>query len=436
MPGEVNYEVNEMSFMRRADGCCGNQHRQIDAFKFETSQDGKTWKTHNEGEGQWYKTGQVWNDAPTLVRKIKIEPPMNGRFFRVLTDKDHKTGPEIQGRFDLWAIPNPDFKEGEEDEGEEKEAIVVPKGDIKLTGQTFAAGDTVTVKTAPATLGRRFTINFKRSDKGTAVPLHIDFRGKSFGNVLVINEKNPGWAKELRHYPKKGLIDDYFKEGAIIEIKLKEKGADVFINGVQFVAGDTFKKTGGIAGSYTYNKALDYNTIDGVTAAASGLKIVKSIVVTKGGETESEEVGGLVIGKCYQFSSKNFPANAFRHRNNELWLDEKENDNDLYKADSTWKVIKGNSGDEDSISLEATNYPEFHVRHANWLGFANEGEGELYNKDSTFKVVQNGSTVQFESVNFPNHMLRHANFRLRLSENDGSGLFTNDSNFTPQEMEC
>jgi hypothetical protein len=33
---------------------------------------------------------------------------MNGKFFRVLIDKDHKTANEIQGRFDLWAVKKPD----------------------------------------------------------------------------------------------------------------------------------------------------------------------------------------------------------------------------------------------------------------------------------------------------------------------------------------
>jgi hypothetical protein len=70
-----------------------------------------------------------------------------------------------------------------------------------------------------------------------------------------------------------------------------------------------------------------------------------------------------------------------------VWLDQKDNNNALYKADSTWKVVKGNTGGDDTISLQASNYPEFHLRHANWLGFANAGQGALYNKDSTFKVI-------------------------------------------------
>ena len=108
MPGDENYEVSEMSIMRRGDGCCGNQHRQIDAVSFQTSQDGKNWYPHNKGA--WYKTGQVWNDAVELERKFMIEPPMNGKFFRVIMDKDHKTSDHIQGRFDLWAVKNSDFK--------------------------------------------------------------------------------------------------------------------------------------------------------------------------------------------------------------------------------------------------------------------------------------------------------------------------------------
>jgi len=55
--------------------------------------DGKSWYPHNKGK--WYNTGQKWNENTQTVRKIKIEPPMNGNFFRVIIDKNHKTGPEI-----------------------------------------------------------------------------------------------------------------------------------------------------------------------------------------------------------------------------------------------------------------------------------------------------------------------------------------------------
>jgi hypothetical protein len=62
----------------------------------------------------WYKTGQKANDNVQLERKIKIDPPMNGKLFRVIIDKNHKSGNNIQGRFDLWAVKNPDYKPEEE----------------------------------------------------------------------------------------------------------------------------------------------------------------------------------------------------------------------------------------------------------------------------------------------------------------------------------
>ena len=55
-------------------------------------------------------------------------------------------------------------------------------------------------------------------------------------------------------------------------------------------------------------------------------------------KSKPDEIGGLVIGTCYQFYSKNFPKSAFRHRFSEVWLDPEE-DNKLYRDDSTWRVV-------------------------------------------------------------------------------------------------
>jgi len=49
-------------------------------------------------------------DGDKVQRTFKIEPPMHGNAFRVIIDKTHKSGANIQGRFDLWALPAPDFK--------------------------------------------------------------------------------------------------------------------------------------------------------------------------------------------------------------------------------------------------------------------------------------------------------------------------------------
>ena len=149
-----------------------------------------------------------------------------------------------------------------------------------------------------------------------------------------------------------------------------------------------------------------------------------------------DQVGGLEIGKCYQFASKNYPGNAFRHRNKEIWLDTIDNNNALYKADSTWKVVKGIAGGEDTISLQSTNYPDWHLRHQGFTMFAHPGDSELYKNDSTFRVKKNGETIAFESVNYPDRLIRHQGYRLKLHQSNGSQLYDDDSNFTPQETQC
>ena len=101
-PGDEKYEVSEMSLMRRADGCCGNQRRQINEVQFETSNDGKNWLSLNGGK--WYKTGQKYNDPVTKERRFTIDPPIVGNMFRIIMTKDHKTGANYQGRFELWAV--------------------------------------------------------------------------------------------------------------------------------------------------------------------------------------------------------------------------------------------------------------------------------------------------------------------------------------------
>jgi hypothetical protein len=72
----------------------------------------------------WYKTGQKANDNVQLERKIKIDPPMNGKLFRVIIDKNHKSGNNIQGRFDLWAVKNPDYKPEEDEKDVPKRAMI------------------------------------------------------------------------------------------------------------------------------------------------------------------------------------------------------------------------------------------------------------------------------------------------------------------------
>lgn len=70
----MTWEIDQMSLMRRGDGCCGSQQRTIDAVSFEYSNDGKTWKPHYGGK--WYKTGQKKSDTIDVENQFAIDPPI------------------------------------------------------------------------------------------------------------------------------------------------------------------------------------------------------------------------------------------------------------------------------------------------------------------------------------------------------------------------
>lgn len=53
-------------------------------------------------DGKWVKTGALPSDPKDMQRKFTIDPPIFGNAFRVIIDKKHILGHEIQGRFDLW----------------------------------------------------------------------------------------------------------------------------------------------------------------------------------------------------------------------------------------------------------------------------------------------------------------------------------------------
>lgn len=97
-------------------------------------------------------------------------------------------------------------------------------------------------------------INLRDSNDAADCPLHLDFRGKSYSNSLVINEKKNGnWGTELRYYPKSGDMDDLFKNGAEIEVDFENPGIQIKINGVDFMDGAAFRISGRAAGAHTYN---------------------------------------------------------------------------------------------------------------------------------------------------------------------------------------
>jgi hypothetical protein len=101
-----------MSLKKRPD-CC--KARTISAVQIQFSQDnGTTWHSHENGK--WFSTGQLPSDNGNMERKFEIDPPVNGNSFRVIIDKAHTKGANIQGRFDLWVVKNTEYvpKEFEE----------------------------------------------------------------------------------------------------------------------------------------------------------------------------------------------------------------------------------------------------------------------------------------------------------------------------------
>jgi hypothetical protein len=49
---------------------------------------------------------------------------MSGNAFRVVIDAAHKTGNQIQGRFDLWVVKNDDYKVKKDLEIEPQRAMI------------------------------------------------------------------------------------------------------------------------------------------------------------------------------------------------------------------------------------------------------------------------------------------------------------------------
>jgi hypothetical protein len=134
-----------------------------------------------------------------------------------------------------------------------------------------------------------------------------------------------------------------------------------------------------------------------------------------------EKVGCLKLESRYEFSSSFNPNRAMRHRDEQIHFDSKT-DEPNYVADSTWRIVKGLTGESDTISFQSENYSNKHIRHAGFVCWAHDTTDEdLYQKDSTFRVREHENFVYFESVNYPGHFLKideGDDFRVRISPDD------------------
>ena len=70
-----------------------------------------------------------------------------------------------------------------------------------------------------------------------------------------------------------------------------------------------------------------------------------------------------------------------------------------------------------------------------WLHELAETDNEgLFKDDASFikhedRFFEDENTISFESTNFPNFFVRHCNFRLQINEYEDSDLYHNDASF-------
>lgn len=133
-------------------------------------------------------------------------------------------------------------------------------------------------------------------------------------------------------------------------------------------------------------------------------------------------------GSIYTVSAVSFPAKSLCHQNYVGRLEDFVEDNDDFK----FRVVEGLAG-ENSISFESVNFPDYYLRHVNFVLFlAPREDSEVFKNDSSFIVkegLSNSNLVSFEAVNFPGYYLRHSSFAFFINENDNSNIFKEDATF-------
>jgi len=125
------------------------------------------------------------------------------------------------------------------------------------------------------------------------------------------------------------------------------------------------------------------------------------------------------------FRSVNFPDHFLRHRNYELWLDERD-DNELFNKDTTFKFFAM----PECVNFISLNFPTHCMRHRDFEAFNDPLDD--FNDDYDFFIrpgLHDAQGVSFEAKNFPNHFLRHQGFRLKLHEYADDELYRQDSTF-------
>lgn len=138
----------------------------------------------------------------------------------------------------------------------------------------------------------------------------------------------------------------------------------------------------------------------------------------------------------FSFRSVNFPDRYLRHKNFELWLDERDG-SELFDDDTTFALFSFNG----AINFRSLNFPDHAMRHKDFVYFNDPAPPGNEGPSDDFELVMRpgnfpGQGLSFESTNFPGKFLRHQGFRCHLHDYEDNELFQLDSTFILLPATC
>ena len=125
----------------------------------------------------------------------------------------------------------------------------------------------------------------------------------------------------------------------------------------------------------------------------------------------------LVVGTAVSLEPVRQPGTRVRHRNFRARVDRIGADSEPGdRADATFRVRSALAGGSRCVSLEATNFPHYFLRHQHFAVFLQPDDGSaLFAADATFcPVPVAGGALILRSVNFPNRYVTERDSRLFL----------------------
>merc|ERR1711959_639799 len=122
-------------------------------------------------------------------------------------------------------------------------------------------------------------------------------------------------------------------------------------------------------------------------------------------------IAGLADRQKVSFESVNFPGYFIRHQEFRVKLQENDG-SELFSADATFEMVQPNAEcdrGQGFFSFRSVNFPDRYLRHKNYeLWLDERDDSELFNDDTTFSLF--APACRLKSMNYPDHCLRHRNF--------------------------